>query len=101
MRKMDEREAKYITVLNSVGIAKKIIAERFNYKYMDVVNVLRGNSFSNITGILNKNISQEEIIVATRLLRQGHAYREVAKFAGIDANKVRNILGVLQYSNSI
>lgn len=101
MRRMNEREAKYITVLNSVGIAKSAIAKKFNYKYMDVVNVLRGNSFSNITGILNTNISQEEIIVATRLLQQGHAYREVARFAGIDANKVRNILGVLQHSREI
>lgn len=100
-RKMDEREAKYVLILSSVGVSKNVIARKFNYKYMDVVNVLRGNSFSDITGILNKNISQEEMIVASRLLKQGHAYREVANFSGIDANKVRNVMGVLQHFGEI
>ncbi|MPM36890.1 hypothetical protein SDC9_83494 [bioreactor metagenome] len=68
---------------------------------MDVVNVLRGNSFSWITGILHHSISQEEYIVTRRLLRQGHTYREVARFAGIDANKVRNVLGVMRYKKEI
>ena len=36
MRNMDEREAKYVVVLSSVGLAKNIIARKFNYKYMDV-----------------------------------------------------------------
>lgn len=95
--KMDEREALWVQVVTSVGLPKIGIAERYNYKYMDVVNVLRGNSFSWITGILNNNITQEEYIVGKRLLKQGHPYREVARLAGIDANKVRNVMGVLQY----
>lgn len=99
--KVDEREAKWIQLVGSVGLTKVEIAKRYAYKYMDVINVLRGNSFSWITGILSRNITQEEYVVVRRLLKQSHPYREVAKFSGIDANKVRNIMGVLQYRQEL
>ena len=97
MIKINESEAKYIQVLHSVGLPKMVIASEFKYKYMDVVNVLRGNAFSNVTGILNRNITEKELMVVEHLLNQGHSYRTIAKFSGIDANKVRNIKGYLQY----
>lgn len=99
--KVDEREAQWIQLVGSVGLSKIEIVKRYAYKYMDVVNVLRGNSFSWITGILNRNITQEEYIVVKRLLKQGHPYRDVANYAGIDSNKVRNIMGVLQYKKEL
>lgn len=101
MNKVDVREARWIQLVSSVGLPKAEIARRYNFKYMDVVNVLRGNSYSWVTGILNSNITQEEYIVARRLLKQGHPYREVSKFSGIDANKVRNILGVLIFKREL
>lgn len=101
MMKVDEREAKWIMLLSSVELSKKEIANRYSYKYMDVLNVLRGNSYSWITGILHHSISQEEVIVVKRLLGQGHPYREIASYAGIDANKVRNIMGVLRFNQEL
>lgn len=101
MMKVDEREAKWVVLVSSVGLSKREIANRYSYKYMDVVNVLRGNSYSWITGILNNSITQEEVIVVKRLLRQGHPYREIAGYAGIDANKVRNIMGVLRFNQEL
>jgi len=98
MIKVNEQEARYIQVLHSVGLSRNEISRDFKYKYMDVINVLRGNSFSDVTGILNKNITKKEFIVVEHLLNQGHAYRDVARFSGIDANKVRNIKGCLQYT---
>ena len=100
-RSVNAYEARYIQILNSVGIKKKDISERFGYKYMDTVNVLRGNSFSHVTGILNKNVRSDEYFVSAWLLKQGHSYRAVAEMAGIDANKVRNIQGVLKYKGEI
>ena len=101
MRKIDEREVRWIMLVKSVGMSKKAIAARYNYKYMDVINVLRGNSFSQITGILHHSITKEEIIVVKRLLKQEHPYREIASYAGIEDNKVRNIMGYLQYKQLI
>lgn len=95
--KVDEKEAQWIKVLNSVGLSKMEISNRYNFKYMDVINVLRGNSYSHVTGILHHSITQEEIIVVKRLLKMEHPYVEVANFAGIEANRVRNIMGYLQY----
>lgn len=95
------REAGWIVLLNSVGLSKKEISDRYGYKYMDVVNVLRGNSYSHITGILNRNIKDVEVTVVSYLLRQGKPYRAVAEFTGIDSNKVRNIMGYLQYRGGI
>lgn len=97
MIKVNESEARYIQVLHSVGLPKVEIAEEFKYKYMDVINVLRGNAFSNVTGILNRNITEKELVIVEHLLNQGHSYRAIAKFSGIDANKVRNIKGYLHY----
>ncbi|GAB6153692.1 hypothetical protein JCM17380_24420 [Desulfosporosinus burensis] len=101
MRKVNEVEAKWIQLVSSVGLDKKSIADRYNYKYMDVVNVLRGNAYSHVTGILNRNIGSEEVTVVKYLLKQEHPYREIASFAGIDANKVRNIRGYLQHKKVI
>lgn len=100
-RVVNEREAKWIVLLDSVGMSKTEIANRYDFKRMDVVNVLRGNSFSHVTGIRNKNISIEEFITSKRLLKQGHPYRDVADYSGIEANKVRNVMGVMQYNNEI
>lgn len=99
--KVNEREAQWIVLLNSVGMSKVDIASNYQYKYMDVINVLRGNSFSHVTGILNRNITEEEYIVAKRLLKQGHPYRFVAYISDIDSNKVRNIMGTLQHKRII
>lgn len=101
MRKVDEREAVWIVLLNSVGLGRKAIADNYNFKYMDVANVLRGNSFSNITGILHHSISQEDVIAVKRLLKQDHPYRDIAVYAGYEDNKVRNIMGYLQYEGVI
>jgi len=100
-KKVNEREALWIKVLYSAGASKKEIADRYGFKYMDVRNVLRGNSFSRVTGILNKHIKLEEFIVAKFLLRQGNSYRSIAYYTGIDKNKVRNVMGVLQYRGVI
>lgn len=101
MKKINEIEAKWIQLVSSVGLDKKSIADRYNYKYMDVVNVLRGNAYSHVTGILNRNISSEEVTVVKYLLKQEHPYREIASYTGIDANKVRNIMGYLHHSRVI
>lgn len=100
--KLNEREALYIQVLDSVGMSKKEIADRFNYKYMDVVNVLRGNCFNNVTGILQVNgIPENKLIDTVTLLMTGESYRAVADIVGIEYNKVRNVLGYLKYKNLI
>jgi hypothetical protein len=36
---------------------------------MDVVNVLMENAFSSVTGILNRNIKPEELVIAQYLLK--------------------------------
>lgn len=100
-RNVNEFEARYIQLLHSVGITKKSISERFGYKYMDTVNVLRGNSYSHVTGILNNNITADEYFVSAWLLKQGHSYRAVADMAAIEPNKVRNVMGVLKYKGEI
>ena len=102
MKKITELEVKWIMVVASVGgMSKKALAERYNYKYMDVINVLRGNSFSNISGILHHSITEEEIITVSRLLQCEHPYRDIASYAGIEDNKVRNIMGYLQFEGVI
>lgn len=101
MKRVNSREAKWITLLHDIGLTKREIAERYGFKYMDIVNVLRGNSYSSVTGIINKSIKPDECVVATYLLKQGKPYREIAAYTGIDANKIRNIMGVLQYKGVI
>lgn len=100
-KKINEREARWIYDLASIGASKREIADRYGYKYMDVVNVLRGNSYSHVTGILNRNINAVEQIVSMFLLKQGKPYRDIAAYTNIDANKIRNVMGVLQYKGVI
>jgi len=99
--KLNRLEANWIKTVASAGLSTKEIAERYRFKYMDVLNVLRGNTYSSVTGILNKNISPEEFQVSSFLLKQGKPYKEIADFTGINHNKVRNIMGVLQYKGLI
>ncbi|URZ16906.1 hypothetical protein [Clostridium felsineum] len=99
--KVNEREAMYIQILASTGVSKSLIAERFNYKMMDVINVLRANSFSHVTGLLNPHITEEELTVGAFFLKKGLAYRHVAEITGIDANKIRNIRGYLTYKGEL
>jgi cobalamin biosynthesis Co2+ chelatase CbiK len=96
--KMTEIDAMYIKMLNNAGFDAGYIATLKNYKKMDVINVVRGNSFSSVTGILHCLITTDEVITVAMLLRQEHPYRDIASYSGIDANKVRNIKGYLQYN---
>lgn len=95
--KLSPNEVKYIQVLRAIGVPPIDISTLFGYKYKDVINVLRGNTYSSITGILNRTITETEVIVAEWFLKQDMPYREVAAITRIDANKVRNIKGVMQY----
>lgn len=96
--KVDEQEAKFIQAIYTAGLNKVTISNLYGYKYMDVVNVLRGNSFSWVTGILGKGISKDEIITVKKLIQAGRAYRDLARYSKIEANRVRNIMGYLQFN---
>ena len=95
--KLDADLAVKIVRLHLKGFDKKQISAVLGIKQMDVFNVLRGNSYSNVTGMLNDNITDEELVIAKYFLDKGYPYREVAKRAEIDANKVRNIKGRIYY----
>jgi hypothetical protein len=96
-RKMDADLAVQVVRLHSKGLDRKQISAVLGLKPMDVFNVLRGNSYSNVTGMLNEYITDEELIVTKYFLDKGFPYREVAKRTDIDANKVRNIKGRIYY----
>lgn len=100
-RKVNEREAQWIQLLSSIGSTPSEIADRYGFKRMDVYNVLRGNAFSWVTGIINRNIKPVELTVVRFLLKSDKPYREIANYTGIDDNKVRNIMGFMEYNGEI
>jgi hypothetical protein len=98
---LSEFDAEWINLLSSVGMSAMQISNRYKYPYINVKDVLTGNSYSRVTGILNKTVTQDELTVVTWLLQRRIPYRQVALLTGIEANIVRNIKGCLQFQNKL
>ena len=95
--KLNEKEAKYIQVLDSVGLSPITISKKFGYKYTDIINVLRGNTFNHVTGILKVDVPADKVIEISYLLKIGVPYKKVATITKINENKIRNIRGYMKY----
>jgi hypothetical protein len=101
-RKMDRTGATLVHTLKQMGFTLKEIYKQYNFRPMSVRNVLRGNSYNSVTGIFDQRLlSNTEKIVIEYLLLKGRSYRDIARYTGIDANRVRNYRGYLQYKGVV